>query len=624
MNEGGERTTAAAPEGEPPKLEPSYDERLQREPTRSGEVTASLDGVRLHSVYDPRREARRLIEAELAPECEVVVCYGLGLAYHVEELLTMRPEAKLLVVEPDTRLLEACTKVRDLRPVLSNSRVRLLSGVSPEAVAMVLDEQRTRDLVVLRLRSVYEKDREYYEAVDAAVARLRSRAEINRNTLKRFGKLWVRNLTRNLEQSAAAIPLRLLDGLATDIPVLLCAAGPSLDQVLPRIAELAERCIVVAVDTSVAALMAAGVQPDIAVVVDPQYWNTRHLDAAREFSGILVSESSTHPRVFRLLNSADCVFCASLFPLGRVLEEALGHMGTLGAGGSVATAAWDLARRIGTSQVISAGLDLGFPGRATHCKNSFFEERARLLCSRIDPLESHSFRYLHDAAPYLTESADGGSVLTDKRMEIYRRWFENQLQQQPEPPAYTLSGAGVAMKGVRSLSLEEAAALPSCRTELNTRIDEFRSKALAYEEYHAARASGIARLIEQLCNELSQLQQIAERGAQIAEQAIPSAGGAGSGAGAGAGTELEHSAHTALRLHDYLRLLDDVDQEIGRLHFRDVAGFLIQETVDDIERGRTRTGNSALENSRRLYIALAQSAQYHEQLLRSAGARLSQ
>ena len=616
MSEGGERTANASAHSTSPEAGTAYEERLQREPTRSGEVTVSLDGVRLHSVYDPRREARRLIEAELATECQVVVCYGLGLAYHVEELLTMRPEAYLLVVEPDTQLLEACAKIRDLRPVLSNSRVHLLAGVSPEAVAMVLDEQRTRDLVVLRLRSVYEKDREYYEAVDEAVARLRSRAEINRNTLKRFGKLWVRNLTRNLEQSARAIPLRLLEGLATDIPVLLCAAGPSLDLVLPRIEELAERCIVVAVDTSLATLMASGVQPDIAVVVDPQYWNTRHLDAAREFNGILVSESSTHPRVFRLLNSADCVFCASLFPLGRVLEEALGQMGDLGAGGSVATAAWDLARRIGASQIISAGLDLGFPGGATHCKNSFFEERARLLSSRLDPLESHSFRYLHDAAPYLTESADGGSVLTDKRMEIYRRWFENQLQQQPEPPAYTLSGAGVSMKGVRCMSLEEAAALASCRAELSTRISEFRSKASEYAESQAARSSRVVRLIDQLCNELSRLQQIAERGAQIAEQAVPSAG-----AGAGAASQL--SADTTLRLQNYLRLLDEVDQEIGQLHFRDVAGFLIQETVAEIERGRTRTGDSALENSRRLYIALAQSAQYHEQLLRTANERLA-
>ncbi|MCA1753136.1 MAG: DUF115 domain-containing protein [Spirochaeta sp.] len=613
MNDSTE--SSAAPDNSPDagmtKSAAPYRERLRSEPTRSGEVTASLDGVRLHSVYDPRREARRLIEAELPADCEVVACYGLGLAYHVEELLTQQPEVEIIVVEPDTELLEAAMEIRDLRPIFADSRVRLLAGVAPDAVAMLLDEQRTRELVVLRLRSVYEKDHTYYEAVDAAVARLRSHTEINQNTLKRFGKLWVRNLTRNLEQSAVAIPLRLLEGLAEGVPVLLCAAGPSLDQVLPQLPQLAERCLVVAVDTSVAPLMAAGVQPDIAVIVDPQYWNTRHLDAARKFSGIVVSESSTHPRVFRLLNAADRVFCGSLFPLGRVLEEALGPMGELGAGGSVSTAAWDLARRMGASQVISAGLDLGFPERATHCKSSFFEERARLLCSRLDPLESHSFRYLHDASPYLTESADGGSVLTDKRMEIYRRWFENQLQQQPEPPAFTLSGASVAIEGVRLLSLEAAATLPVCRQQLNARLSVFRQKAQSYTEGRPTRTYSIACVVNGLCDELSQLEQIAKRGALLAEEAMPRTG-----------TKSPASPAKKLQLHEYLGRLNDIDQEISQLRFRDVAGFLIQETVNDIEKMRGRSGDSALENSRRLYTALAQSAEYHKGLLRTAAARL--
>ncbi len=612
MNDSTDSAPHSAPDAGTTKSAAPYRERIRSEPTRSGEVTVTLDGVRLHSVYDPRREARRLIETELPAGCEVVACYGLGLAYHVEELLTLHPEVEIIVVEPDTELLEAAMEIRDLQPILAESRVRLLAGVAPDAVATLLDEQRARKLVVLRLRSVYEKDREYYESVDATCACLRARAEINRNTLKRFGKLWVRNLTRNLEQSAEAIPLRLLEGLADGVPVLLCAAGPSLDQVLPHLPELAERCLLVAVDTSVAALMAVGVQPDITVVVDPQYWNTRHLDAARDFSGIVVSESSTHPRVFRLLHAAEPVFCGSLFPLGKVLEEALGPIGELGAGGSVSTAAWDLARRIGASKVMSAGLDLGFPGRATHCKNSFFEERARLLCSRLDPLESHSFRYLHDADPYLTESSDGGTVLTDKRMEIYRRWFENQLQQHPEPPAYTLSGTSVALNGVRVLSIDDAVKLPECRTQLNARLSVFHRNARNYAEGRVTRARGIAVLVNELSDELSQLQHLAARGAQLAEQASSQAG-----------ADAHYASAEAVRLHEYLRLLDDIDQEIGRLRFRDIAGFLIQDTVDDIERVRGRLGESALENSRQLYTALSRSAEYHQSLLRTAAARLS-
>jgi len=76
--------------------------RGQHEMGRKGRPTLKIDGVYLHSRYDPEQEAERLIEsARLAPDRPVLVV-GLGLGYHVAALLQHGFE--VAVYEPDPSL----------------------------------------------------------------------------------------------------------------------------------------------------------------------------------------------------------------------------------------------------------------------------------------------------------------------------------------------------------------------------------------------------------------------------------------------------------------------------------------------------------------------------------------
>ncbi len=74
---------------------------------RGGQPTARIHGVLLHSQYNPEEEARRLVDSvDLYPDRPVLVV-GLGLGYHVEELIARGYE--LCVIEPsmDTAALAA-------------------------------------------------------------------------------------------------------------------------------------------------------------------------------------------------------------------------------------------------------------------------------------------------------------------------------------------------------------------------------------------------------------------------------------------------------------------------------------------------------------------------------------
>lgn len=72
---------------------------IQHVKGRSGEFTLKVGNVYLHSVYQPREEAARLIESAALDFTRPVLIIGLGLGYHVLELLDRK--AMVAVVEPD-------------------------------------------------------------------------------------------------------------------------------------------------------------------------------------------------------------------------------------------------------------------------------------------------------------------------------------------------------------------------------------------------------------------------------------------------------------------------------------------------------------------------------------------
>jgi spore maturation protein CgeB len=106
------------------------------EPTSAGVPTLAIDGLLLHNRRDPEREAmawaataRQQLEESGA---ETAAVLGLGLGYHVEALAAGWP-GRIVVVEPDDRLLAAAFRGRDLRALLA--RVELApEPLAPEAI----------------------------------------------------------------------------------------------------------------------------------------------------------------------------------------------------------------------------------------------------------------------------------------------------------------------------------------------------------------------------------------------------------------------------------------------------------------------------------------------------------
>jgi len=460
---------------------------------------------------------------------------------------------------------------------------------------------------VVRNRALCGLDKEWYGRAEDKIAEWNKRTNVNQATKRRFGKRWVKNLSLNLQAIRDFPGISSIEGILNkpDIPAFLAAAGPSLDGAAPYLNEIRNRCLVVAVDTSLRFLCSRKIKPDFALSVDPQYWNSRHLDRATCPKARMVAESAVYPTILRL-PFAIIFLCGSFFPIGRFVEDRVDPKGDLGAGGSVATSAWDFIRLLGAKKVWIAGLDLSFPDLKTHFHGALFEEKFHAASDRFTPGETSNYRLLRDGRPFYAKRSGGGTVLTDERLSLYASWFENRFGQFPMVKNFCLSAGGMEIKGLKPKPIEEFLALPERRKEIDSLLEEVDGAVKSEffsEKARETRGEKYKKAQEALLEGLNTIESLALGAEKQTREAISRC-------------KLGHLDKNDLE--NVLKKLDSANAAINNSNVKEIAGFLFPETADWEAEIAAKTQDPLLrhlEYSSRLYKALSEAAKYNLKIL---------
>ena len=560
---------------------------------RSGYVTATIRGKYIHSNHNPVREAERLVHNEIPEIVPSCIVEGFGLGYFVEAILKLRNVSHLIVLEPSPERFLKALSGRDFTNIIQSPSVSLLIGDKSESVRHILPGLPKGDIQIFRHRALYELNTEFYRETDKIVHHFVSRREVNKATLRKFGKLWVRNLFANLNILPEAMDAGILSGMFKSFPVLLLAAGPSLDTILPDLKEFYRRFIIVAVDTSAGVLIKNGVNPDFTVVVDPQYWNIRHLDRVDFSRTILMSESSTHPGIFRK-NHSKLFFCGSLFPLGIYIENYGGRKKRLGAGGSVATTAWDFCRLLSKGELFCGGLDLGFPGNRTHFHGSFFEEKIHSETTRLTPPEDFTYRAYISGTPYTRVNNSGTFTVTDNRLSVYIQWFEEQIKINNISKIWNLSPLGIRIEGMDFKEPETLKEYPDIRED----IDRIKEGITGYSQNAKLETENLLTFgIIKLKEELTRLSSLAGEGIKLI-------------------VNYDRIKTDSRALSELLESLNDIDNSIIKSGTKEITSFLLQPIIDKVSKStQSSTVGKGIGNSEELYNDIKESSDFHLELI---------
>jgi hypothetical protein len=631
--------------------EPPGAAEIRIEAASSGDPTLILGGRHVHSPRDPVREAERLalsLGGQDSGGKVPIVILGFGLGYAAEAAARAAPDRPLIIAESRRSLLRRALEERDLSSFLGENTLAFVVGGNGESAIQAAlglfaaakpeaGKPEAGKPAIIRNRALMVADAAWYAAVERGIRSYLSRSQVNSATLRRFGRRWVRNLGRNMEAIRDLPGIARLEGIlaagdaspapsapsspgappagggAPGIPVFLAAAGPSLDQAAPLLGEIQKRCVIVAVDTSLRFLLRWGLAPDFAMSVDGQYWNFRHLDRCAAPETWLIAESAVYPPVLRH-PFRGTFLCGSHLPLGRFIEDRVDPKGVLGAGGSVATSAWDFARFLGAPAVWIAGLDLSFPDLKTHFKGALFEGRSHGESRRFVPAETWSFRALRDGEAFSAPAA-AGQVLTDRRLSLYASWFAGRFREFPSVRNYRLGFQGLAIPGLESIAPETILELPERRGEINALLEEIHGRiGEEFREGGEDRARRYREAREKLLGGLENLMALAAKAADLAEKGLggypPKEGLGESPAGGG----------------EILRRLDAALESIKNSEVKDVAAFLVPSTDREGDGGDLqnlggdlqdpgRVLAQYLEISQRTFRALAEAAEYHLETL---------
>jgi len=464
-------------------------------PSASGSLTLKVNNIFVHSARDPVREAERLVSCALNASdgtrggaggdggAGAVVMLGFGLGYAAEAAAKLCPDSLIIIIENNPALFLTALGERDFSALFLTHRVTLLIEPSAGEIDISLNcagviraviENKALLSLAPRPEGRLSGVGATWESVRMAIDGWQRKGSVNTAGIRRFGLRWLRNLSGNLEAYCMNPGLSFLLNLArgwSGFPVFVCAAGPELDSLTPYLGGIYRRAVIVSVDTAAAFLTQNGVPPDFIVSGDPQYWNSRHLDYADFTRSILIAEPSVYPSIPG--RAKEMFLCSSMLPQGRFFESFTGVKGALGSGGSVATSAWDFARQLvlacgGGGVVYTGALDLAYPGLKTHFKGAFFEEAALRTQNRFRTAAGASFIALRGGGLFYARAADGGRVLTDRRLSLYAYWFENRLQaEKGRVRTFSLSKRGLFISGADYCPPEALLKLKERRGEID-------------------------------------------------------------------------------------------------------------------------------------------------------------
>jgi hypothetical protein len=394
----------AALEGYPPEIREAVSAWeapgwLTLAESRSGDPTAAVrrggEEVAIHSRYDPRREAERLVRS-VAVGATVVV-EGFGLGYHIEALLAERKPFRVLVLDKDVSLLAAAARSRDLAQLFRDPRVSIAVAVgAPEIHGLVgelFQPLFSRALESLSLTPWTRTDPEWFSERRRWFAAAAEGVLDDVAAQCRFGFRWTRNSIVNLATPGTFLAPE--SGGASGRAVVT-AAGPSLPGGLKSLG--AEDAYLVATDTSLPSLDYYGAVPREVMSIDCQQVSYHHFFRQVPTRALVRFEAASPPSLLR--RGAKTTLFLGEHPLHAYIAGRLpGLLRIDTKGGNVTFAAVDYLRGRGFREIDILGADYGYPRLVAYTNPSFLQHHFQARSTLLAPLESLIAGFALDRLP---------------------------------------------------------------------------------------------------------------------------------------------------------------------------------------------------------------------------------
>lgn len=393
-------------------------------------------GKNLYSKYNPAKTPEKIAESTLLKKETLYIIPSPLLMYGIDRLLEKLPESScILGLEIDQMLMKLTVENNCYKNSDSFLTVRLDSREQLKAVIEELGIWRFRRCDIIPLNSGYNLFKEQYDYLFNFSSFLLSTFWRNRLTINKLSRLWIKNILTNLKSPSFCKP----DNAGK--PVVVCGAGPSLEESLSLIKSKRDKLYIMAVDTALSPLLKSGITPDIVFALESQFYNLGDFYNSRGLNIDLLTDISGYPPVCRNMNGRTYFFSSQFFEnklLNRISSKNKIAI-TIPPLGSVGVAAVYTALKLFDSHLFLTGLDFSFIPGKSHSKGSPFSNTMLRTSDRIHPAGSYHIAMNRQLLERPGKKA-GSTILTDHVLESYARLLTDIISQ--ENRVYDLSKTG--------------------------------------------------------------------------------------------------------------------------------------------------------------------------------------
>ncbi|MCR5234181.1 MAG: DUF115 domain-containing protein, partial [Lachnospiraceae bacterium] len=406
---------------------------------------------RLDSLYDPASMLDIWFEG-LGERWDLngkLYMYGFGNGIFARKFLgSAREDCRLIIHEPSYKILDTVIRHFDISDILEDTRLELIFWplfLSKTLTSFYMDLMSYSDVFSYKTAIYMNYPVLFPSSTGEYINGLKRTAEYvgaSQNVTDRFGAYYSRNTLSNLQflRESKDI-LNLAENMPEDIPAIIVAAGPSLDNNIGELAKAKGKSIIISTDTALKPLSLAGIVPDIAVIMDGKK-DERYLSEAdsREVPLVCTPRSGTNfLHLHKGIKFFTDDYCDHIDEFMRSVDRKLLRLET---GGSVANSCFSLAMLLRCRRIILVGQDLAYTENKTHS-----EETVRgSVKTEIKDLEH----------VVMDTDINGNPIRSSEEFRFYREWFEQKIKENPELSVIDATEGGVRIAGSILMTAKDA------------------------------------------------------------------------------------------------------------------------------------------------------------------------
>lgn len=412
--------------------------------SKTVEIKKNGETVRLNSLYNPKKEAERWVKQYDFDNIGVsLVMFGLANGVFANAMLSnLKKDSLVFIVEPDISLFVYCLENFDMTNVLSDTRLHLyIDRINYSDFYFGMLQHFHWSMLPTMIVCVYPgMDKIYKHETEEFFADVQKMytAESSANyTAGYLSRLCTENTIKNMHFiKKSNYVSELSEVLPADVPIIIVAAGPSLDKNIDELKRAKGKAFILATDTAVKFLLAHDAPFDAIVTLDARK-NPAHLSDERCFGYPMFTIMDARNSILEMNNGRKIWINGSAF-LSTLYLKHNKKFDEYISGGSVATAAFNIAKAMRAKTIVLIGQDLAFSGDSTHAGG---------VANHADD-KKNGIVYVEDI--------NGNQIKSRGDWLIYIDWFNSAIEEIKENvDVIDATEGGAKLKGSKIMKLSD-------------------------------------------------------------------------------------------------------------------------------------------------------------------------